>query len=1096
MRILITFLVLLVSFSTCSGEKKKQKVLFPFYAILDEDASKSSTSVGGTLSTSASGAKAKSLTITPAVNTVNVGGDASYTATLVYEDGTKQDVTDTVTWSIGDSSSTKSLKNANATNLSTTIVAEVKGRGIFRGTAVGSNPVSASIENMSATAILNVVNKTVVSIQVTSVPSLLVGTSTQFVAVAVFDDGTTLDITNVAQWTSSNSGTASVDSNGVVTGSGSGNVTISVSYGGQTASRPVTVSSPTLVSISIGSAVSLGVGSTHQFIAIGTYSDGSTQDITQSVTWSSSSGSVASIENSPGPGKGLATALSAGTSTISASLNGISASANLTANAVLVSLTIVTNGNNNVLEGTTRPFTVIATYSDGTTADVTNSVAWASSNSSVLNVSNAYGTAGHAYGASAGTATLTASLGGISASANIVVDAAVLISITISGPSTLDVGSTADYTAIGTYNNGLTQDITNSVVWNSSSTNIASIGNGVNNKGVAYAQANGTTTISASLGGVNSNTISLQVGSTQVAQTTNHNVGSYTVSLPDGLSTTPQQPSGSFNGITYTGNPAEVAGFVSTVSYTGTAGCTHFGTALLTAMANDTPNLINAWSQISAPVIGTNPNCSVVYDLAMTINSSTTVTGLSNHLISVIGKTIPNGTVSNFPSSGATEQNATSFRVIIQATYSSSGDELVAVGVSRSDNYAANQATIISLINGTSIIPTGSSILAKTDNFTGTPDPKVDFVWVVDNSGSMAQEQGSVIANAATFVNILNNKRVDYRLGVITTGSRGTNSCTMNPSGSNAKRAWELWGSGWIHKTDTNPVSAFQNNVNVGTNGCGVESGIFMAERALGGVPTMPGTTVTAVTPTIVPRSGAKLIFVILSDEGDGYQCLIDGNGNSPGEGSATYYVNPPCNMVANYTSYNYASNIFTQNNYKVFAIIGLNSSGQPGTCSSGSTSADSINNGHDAYKQLADATGGAVASICNTDYSNILDNIVTQAAASSSSYVLTQTPIASTIVVKINGQEVTQDATNGWIYNSTSNTIVFSGSAWPAAGANIEVSYSYLSGGFAMYRNEEQTLAAYIIRTAKNHTTALGLGIAAIAALALFGRYAMSKRS
>jgi hypothetical protein len=484
----------------------------------------------------------------------------------------------------------------------------------------------------------------------------------------------------------------------------------------------------------------------------------------------------------------LATAITAGASTITATLGGISASASVTVpSATLVSLSIVTGGNNSIIQGTIRPFTVIATYSDGTTADVTNSVAWSSSNDSVLNVSNAYGTAGQAYGVAAGNATLTASLGGVSTTANLTVEAAALTAITISGPTSLDVGATASYTAIGTYNNGTTQDITSSVVWGSSDTSKALIGNGLTNKGVAYAQATGSTNISASLGGINSNNIGLQVGTTTVAQTTNHDVGSYTVSLPDGLSTTSQQPSGDFNGITYQGNPAEVAGFVSAVSYTGTAGCTNFGASLLTAMASDTPDLINAWSQISAPVIGTNPNCSVVYDLAMTTKSSTTVTVLSNHLVSVIGKSIPGGTVTNFPSSGASEQSDTSFRVIIQATYSSSGDELVAVGVSRSDNYSANQAIITSLINGTSIIPTGSSILAKTDNFTGTPDPKVDFVWVVDNSGSMAQEQASVSSNALTFVNILSNKHVDYRLGVITTGSRGTNSCTLNPSGSNAK---------------------------------------------------------------------------------------------------------------------------------------------------------------------------------------------------------------------------------------------------------------------------------------------------------------------
>ena len=1084
MRIIISLTILLLSFFGCSGEKKKQKAVFSFNAILDEDAKPS-----GSISTSATGSKAKSLTITPPVNTVNVGGDASYKATIVYEDGTKQDVTDTVNWSIGDSSTAK-----NSSGTVANIIGEVRGKGVFRGTAVGSNPVSASTEGMSATATLNVVNKTITSIQITSIPSIAVGGATQFIAVAIFDDGSTLDITNVGEWTSSNSGTASVNSNGIVSGNGGGSATISVTYGGQTGTRPITVNSVSLVSISIGGAVNIGAGATHKFTAIGTYSDGSTQDITQAVTWSSSSSAVASINNSAGSDKGFATALSAGTSTITATLGGISGSANLTvSSATLVSLAIQTNGNNSIIQGTTRPLTVIATYSDGTTADVTNSVAWSSSNSSTLSVSNAYGTAGHAYGLANGNATVTASLLGVSATANLTVEAATLTAITISGPSNLDVGGTAGYTAIGTYNNGKTQNITNSVTWNSSDSSKALIGNGINNKGVVYAQATGTTNITASLGSVTSNGVSLQVGTTTVAQTTNHDVGSYTVSLPDGLSTTSQQPSGDFNGITYTGNPAEVAGFVSTVTYGGPAGCTHFGSAILTAMASDTPDLINAWSQISAPVIGTNPNCSIVYDLSMTTKSSTTVTGLSNHLISVIGKSIPSGSVTNFPSSGANEQSDTSFRVIIQATYSSSGDELVAVGVSRADNYTANQATITSLINGTSIVPTGSSILAKTDNFTGTPDPKVDFVWVVDNSGSMSQEQASVVNNATTFVNILSNKHVDYRLGVITTGSNGSNRCTLNPTGTAAKKAWELWGTGWVYKTDSNPASAFSSNVNsVGISGCGIESGIFFAERALGGVPTMPGTTISAVTPTIEPRSGAKLVFVILSDEGDGYQCYIDGNASEPN----TYYLNPPCINVPNYTAYNYSDNIFTQNNHKVFAIIGLNASGQPGTCSSGSTSADSVNNGHDAYKQLAEATGGSVASICNTDYSDILDNIATQAAASSSSYVLTQTPIASTIVVKVNGNTIDQDASNGWTYNSSTNTIVFSGSAWPAEGANIEVSYSYLSGGFAMYKNEEQTLAAYLVRTAKNHTTAFGLAIAAIAAIALFGRYAMSKRS
>jgi hypothetical protein len=128
-----------------------------------------------------------------------------------------------------------------------------------------------------------------------------------------------------------------------------------------------------------------------------------------------------------------------------------------------------------------------------------------------------------------------------------------------------------------------------------------------------------------------------------------------------------------------------------------------------------------------------------------------------------------------------------------------------------------------------------------------------------------------------------------------------------------------------------------------------------------------------------------------------------------------------------------------------------LNSStGLPGTCQSKNasgvvvTSAMTTNNTDPDYFNLAKATGGSSSSICSTDYSSILENIATQSAAASSSYVLTRKPLSSSIQVKIAGVTISQNATNGWMYNSSSNSIVFSGSAWPDAGKAIEVIYKY----------------------------------------------------
>ena len=59
-------------------------------------------------------------------------------------------------------------------------------------------------------------------------------------------------------------------------------------------------------------------GATQQFTATGTYSDGSTQNLTGTVGWTSSNTSVATISST-----GVATSLSAGSTYISASLNGV-----------------------------------------------------------------------------------------------------------------------------------------------------------------------------------------------------------------------------------------------------------------------------------------------------------------------------------------------------------------------------------------------------------------------------------------------------------------------------------------------------------------------------------------------------------------------------------------------------------------------------------------------------------------------------------------------------------------------------------------------------------------------------------------------------
>jgi hypothetical protein len=101
--------------------------------------------------------------------------------------------------------------------------------------------------------------------------------------------------------------------------------------GGSASSQAVTAKTLSSLAIKPASVSSIVLGSSQQFTATGTYSDGSTQDVTDSVSWTSSAPAVATISAS-----GLATALAVGPTNIGASMSSISASA--------VSMTVVAQG--------------------------------------------------------------------------------------------------------------------------------------------------------------------------------------------------------------------------------------------------------------------------------------------------------------------------------------------------------------------------------------------------------------------------------------------------------------------------------------------------------------------------------------------------------------------------------------------------------------------------------------------------------------------------------------------------------------------------------------------------------------------------------
>src|SRR5215472_9237344 len=127
---------------------------------------------------------------------------------------------------------------------------------------------------------------------------------------------------------------------------------------------------PSLTTITIApSGPTVDVGTTTQFFATGSYSDGSTKDLPSSVTWSSASSSVAAIS-----GSGLALAAGGGTSTISATSGSVTGTAFIqVAPPTFITLTPPFPA---VSLGGSQQFTATGSFADGTTHDITRVAEW------------------------------------------------------------------------------------------------------------------------------------------------------------------------------------------------------------------------------------------------------------------------------------------------------------------------------------------------------------------------------------------------------------------------------------------------------------------------------------------------------------------------------------------------------------------------------------------------------------------------------------------------------------------------------------------------------------------------------------------------
>ena len=268
----------------------------------------------------------------------------------------------------------------------------------------------------------------------------------------------------------------------------------------------------------------------------------------------------------------------------------------------------------------------------------------------------------------------------------------------------------------------------------------------------------------------------------------------------------------------------------------------------------------------------------------------------------------------------------------------------------------------------------------------------LDIIFVIDNSGSMGIFQGELSNQMTSFMNVFLSSGADFHLGFITT-DRGYLQCSGLIC--------------WIDQSFATPVDWTQGVISqISVGGSAFEKGIEMAKRFFGNTNYDTG----GAPGTSFWRDDATTVIIYVSDEPDF------------SIGSWTAYtgffdnLKPDIDMMRH------------------FAVIGDHPTG----CSyQYNNILRSIQFGS-GYWDMTQRYNGEWYSICATDWGNQMQDLANTVTTRKTFPLDESDPIETSIIVKINGQVVS----SGWIYDPTSNSIVFDDSSVPEPNQTITIEY------------------------------------------------------
>jgi predicted RNA-binding protein with TRAM domain len=427
-----------------------------------------------------------------------------------YGNGLVEDVTNSVTWATGSGLSQTGLALGNALGPQLgEFVVQAPGDGSiaqasFSGTVTATliaygggasgiatpTPVVASLP-----VTINWANPTSLSVTGGVGPGQDVqgGQGLQLSATATYDNGTTVDVSKLASWSSNNSNVAQSDGNGVIQipyFENGGFASITATLGGQSGAEELTVDSSIPPTITLKDANgntgsgTVGLGQTDQLTAADFTGGAPNQILNPLVTWATNEPGVATVSSS-----GLVTVVGGSQgeqATIRATDGLFSGTFVVTVDLTHPTSITVTPGTATMGSGGSLTFTATGHYPGGYTANVSSFATWSTNKPSSTTDFNLYqlSVAPNSTGNPIVIA-VQASLGGaVPGTATVTEGVGPPTSLTVSpatsgsGGTPLSPGQTVQMSATAQFGSGsgaANVDVTNNVTWISSNTSVVTV---------------------------------------------------------------------------------------------------------------------------------------------------------------------------------------------------------------------------------------------------------------------------------------------------------------------------------------------------------------------------------------------------------------------------------------------------------------------------------------------------------------------------------------------------------------------------------------------------------------------------------------------